>query len=422
MDAGFAAVATPRPALPVALIVWAALGIALNIGIARFTYGVMLPSLRRDLSLDYLLGGALNAIHLLGYLIGTLAAPRIASRMGMARFSKLSHGVIAVGAVICALAPQSAGMFGALVLGLGRLITGLGAGGGIMAVIVIAFAAVSAERRPLVGAVVWSGMGVATIISGLAAPFLLADDAGWRTAFALSALLALSIAVFFPPRGAATGVAQPDAAEPASFGASALLTGRWFFLLACYFLFAFGYIAWSTFAGARLVASHAPMAVIQVTWAVFGAATMAGAALTVPLANSAALRRHALFVSFVLAAPGALLSAFDTAAAALAGALLVGLGAGATPTIVTASARDRCSAEDYARAFSFATAALGVGQLLGPVVAGQAADVFGPVAAPALAGVAYATGAVLALADGSFANRSVVSPKAPPATAGQAME
>jgi predicted MFS family arabinose efflux permease len=393
------------PGLPIALIVWAALGIALNIGIARFAYGVMLPSLRRDLSIDYLIGGALNAIHLLGYLIGTLAAPRIAHRMGMVRFSAAAHGVIAVGAVICAFAPQAAG--GPLVLGLGRLITGLGAGGGIMAVIVLAFAAVSAERRPLVGAVVWSGMGVATIISGLAAPFLLGSDTGWRTAFALSALLALSIAVFFPPRGGVTDIPQPDPAAHSTFGPKNLLTGRWFFLLASYFLFAFAYIAWSTFAGARLAATNAPMAVIQMTWIVFGVATMAGAALTVPLTNSTSLRRHALLVSFALAAPGALVSAFDASAAALAGALLVGLGAGATPTIVTASARDRCSADDYARAFSFATAALGIGQLLGPVVAGQFADVFGTVAVPLLAAAAYAAGAVMAMLDGKLANRKV---------------
>ena len=35
--------------LPLALIVWGAIGIALNVGLARFTYGVMLPSIRRDL-------------------------------------------------------------------------------------------------------------------------------------------------------------------------------------------------------------------------------------------------------------------------------------------------------------------------------------------------------------------------------------
>lgn len=404
--AGSHAAAPPPPALPVTLIVWAALGIALNVGVARFTYGVMLPSLRRDLSLDYLTGGALNAVHLLGYLIGTLAAPSLARRTSMARFSMLSHGVVAAGAVICALAPQTA-TSGPLVLGFGRLVTGLGAGGGIMAVMVIAFAAVSAGRRPLVSAVVWSGMGVATIISGLAAPFLLASEAGWRTAFALSALLALTIAIVFPPRGAVTDMVQPDPGARSTFGAGELVSARWFFLLASYFLFAFGYIAWSTFAGARLAATNAPIGIVQWTWIVFGAATMAGAALTVPLSRSAALRHHALTLSFILAGLGALISALDAGAAALTGALLVGLGAGATPTIVTSHARDRCNAEDYARVFSLAAAALGTGQLLGPVVAGQFADVFGTVAAPVLAAIVYGAGAVLAICDGRVASRKV---------------
>jgi predicted MFS family arabinose efflux permease len=398
-------VASPQPpAFPVALIVWAALGIALNVGIARFTYGVMLPSLRRDLSLDYLTGGALNAIHLLGYLIGTLVAPSLARRTTMARFSAISYAMVAAGALVCALAPQTP-LGGPLVLALGRVITGLGAGGGIMATMVIAFAAVTPARRPLVSAVVWSGMGVATIVSGLAAPFLLASDIGWRTAFALSGVLALSIAIAFPPRGSVTDVGAPDPGSRSAFGAGELLTARWFFLLASYFLFAFGYIAWSTFAGARLAATSAPMAVVQMTWIVFGAATMAGAALTVPLSNSVTLRHHALSLSLILAAAGALVSALDASAAALTGALLVGLGAGATPTIVTSHARDRCSAEDYARVFSFAAAALGTGQLLGPVVAGQAADVFGTVAVPMLAAAVYGVSTVLAICDGRFTSR-----------------
>jgi predicted MFS family arabinose efflux permease len=398
--------ATPLPpALPVTLIIWAALGIALNIGAARFTYGVMLPSLRRDLGLDYLTGGALNAVHLLGYLIGTLAAPSLARNTTMARFSMLSYGVVAIGAVICAIAPQ-ASVSGPLVLGAGRLITGLGAGGGIMAVMVIAFAAVSAERRALVSAVVWSGMGVATMLSGLAAPLLLASAAGWRTAFAASALLALLIAIFFPPRRSGADVAQAEPADDAQFGLRQLVTARWLFLLASYFMFAFGYIAWSTFAGARLAATNAPMSLIQSTWIVFGAATMVGAALTVPLSNAPTLRHFALSVSFILAAPGAFLSAFDAGTAALIGALFVGLGAGATPTIVSACARDRCSAEDYARAFSFAAAALGVGQLLGPIVAGQFADLFGTIAVPLLAAGVYAVGALLAIIDGRIASRT----------------
>ena len=393
------------PPLPVTLILWAALGIALNIGAARFTYGVMLPSLRRDLGLDYFTGGALNAIHLFGHLIGTLVAPQLARRTTMARFSAFSYATVAAGALVCALAPMTP-LGGPLVLGVGRLMTGLGAGGGTMATMVIVFAAVSAARRPLVSGIVWSGMGVATILSGLAAPFLLSSDTGWRTAFGLTALVAFAITIAFPPRAKGAAVAQEEPAAVSRFATRQLLDPLWLFLLAAYLLFAFAYIAWSTFAGAQLAASHASMFVIQLTWVVFGAATMAGAMLTAPLAASPALRHYALSLSFVLAAPGALLSAVDSGAASLAGALLVGLGAGATPTIVSALARERCSSEDYARVFSFATAALGVGQLIGPLTAGQFADMFGPVAVPLLAAVVYAVGALLAMWDGRIASRN----------------
>lgn len=69
---------------PLRLIAWAALGIALHVGVARFTCGVMLPALQRDLALDGLPGGAPNTVHLLGCLAGTLAAPALV-RLGESR-------------------------------------------------------------------------------------------------------------------------------------------------------------------------------------------------------------------------------------------------------------------------------------------------------------------------------------------------
>jgi MFS family permease len=87
------------------------------------------------------------------------------------------------------------------------------------------------------------------------------------------------------------------------------------------------------------------------------------------------------------------------AGAALAGAALVGLGMAAIPALVTAAARARSSAADYARAFSIATAAMGLGQLAGPVLAGALADAFGSAAAPLFAASAYGLGTVLASVD-----------------------
>ena len=126
---------------PLNLMAWGLMGIALNVGLARFTYGVMLPSIRRDLGIDYLASGSLNAVHLAGYLVGTLAAPRLLTYLGPGRLSRWAHLLVALGAILCAVAPDTA-RAGMLVLGAGRICTGLGAGAGIMAILVVVFDAV----------------------------------------------------------------------------------------------------------------------------------------------------------------------------------------------------------------------------------------------------------------------------------------
>jgi len=380
----------------IALVAWAALGIALNVGIARFAYGVMLPALQRDLSLAYFGGGALNAAHLLGYLAGTLAAPALARRFGMPRLSRYAHALVALSALVCAIAPSSAPA-GPMLLALGRLGTGLGAGAGIVAIFVIVLATVPAASRSLASALVWSGMGFAVVLSGLAAGPLVEGTNGWRAAFAVSAAIAALLALVFPPRGLQVAGTAPAAARA---GLSQFLRARWSFLIGAYFMFGAGYIAWSTFAGARLAAIGAPLGAVSAMWIAFGAAMIAGSAFGFAVLRIDRRRRFALVAALLAGALGALASWSDAPGAALAGALLVGLGTASTPTIVTTYARERCSAEDYALAFSVATAALGIGQLLGPLAAGALADRLGVAAVALFAVAVYALGAALSLLDG----------------------
>jgi MFS family permease len=397
-DAALAASPLANPQFPVALIFWGALGIALNVGAARFTYGVMLPSLRRDLGLDYLAGGALNTIHLGGYLVGTLAAPALARRIGMPSLSKAAHLLVAAGALLCALAP------GVATMGIGRLATGFGAGAAIVAILVLVFGAVSASSRPLVSALAWSGIGAATIVSGLAVPWLLETHLGWRVAFGIAALTAIILVAMFPP-GPPVALAMPlAAATPPGerYGTRQTLSRRWLLLTASYLMFGIAYIAYATFAGARLAAAQAPTLVVATAWTAFGIATIAGAALTVPVLSAPTLKRYALVAAALAGTAGAWAATGESATAALASALLIGLGTAATPTIVSAYARDRCKAEDYPRVFSVVSSALGIGQLVGPVAAGALADTFGTAAVPLFALTAYAAASVFAIVDAGF--------------------
>ena len=52
-------------------------GAALSLGITRFAYGLLLPTMRADLSWSYTLAGAMNTVNALGYLLGALLMPRL---------------------------------------------------------------------------------------------------------------------------------------------------------------------------------------------------------------------------------------------------------------------------------------------------------------------------------------------------------
>lgn len=376
----------------------------LNVGLARFTYGVMLPSLRRDLGLDYFASGSLNAIHLAGYLIGTLLAPSLARRLPAWRMARAAHLIVAAGAIICAIAPAAA-TAGFIVLAPGRLITGIGAGLAIVATFVIVFEAVSARERPLVSAVAWSGLNVGIIGSGLSVGFLLDSEIGWRAAFAFAALVALVLAFAFPPRHlrierGASGFAAGEAPAP-----TRMFSARWLFLSLAYLCFGVAYVAYSTFAGVRLAAIDASYFTIGATWTVLGLTSMVGSFATIPILNAERVKRIALFIALSFGALGSFVASGNSAFLAIAGAALVGLGLASVPTIVSAYARDRSEAQTYPRAFSIVSAFLGVGQLIGPAAGGAMGDQFGSVVIPVFAAAVFALGALLAAADAFIARR-----------------
>jgi predicted MFS family arabinose efflux permease len=365
----------------------------------------MLPSLRRELGLDYFASGSLNTIHLAGYLIGTLVAASLGKRMAAWKMSRNAHLLIAVGALACAFAPASA--FGYFVLAAGRLATGIGAGVGILAIFVIVYEAVSVSKRPLVSAIVWAGMNVAIIGSGLCVSYLVETAIGWRVAFVVTAAVALAVALAFPPadkRSGNTQTAGNAAAMPAN--AERMLAPRWIFLTLAYFFFGIGYLAYATFAGVRLTAIGASAFTAGTTWVTLGVASMIGSFGTFVLLNDERVKRLALVAALSFGTIGSLVASGNSAASALTGALLVGLGLAATPTIVIAYVRDRASDADYPRAFSIASALLAIGQMIGPLGGGAVGDWVGNAAIPLFAAAAYALAAAAAVADASVMRRA----------------
>ncbi|MFL5336398.1 MAG: YbfB/YjiJ family MFS transporter [Geminicoccaceae bacterium] len=385
---------------PLALVIWAALGIALNVGLSRFTYGIMLPGVKHDLGLGYAGAGLIHAIHLGGYMVGTLVAPMLGKRLGMGALARRGHWLVAAGAVLCAVVP--AGMAGGpYLLGFGRLVTGMAGGAGVVAAFVIVLAAVPAGASATVSAVVWGASGAVVLLSAAAAsPLARGLDGEWRIVFWLTAAVAVWVAANTPSMaGQAAPVAAARQHSPADAAPPAV---RWYFLLAAGFCFGAGYIGFATFLGSRVLDAHAGSGLLGLTWAVFGLAMIAGATLTVSVMRTKALAPYAFAGANGAGLLGAMVAASGSWHAALVGVLLVGSTVAAGPAILTSYTRQRCSAQAYARRFGYVSGAVCLGQLVGPVLTGVLTDHMGTQAVPLVAMALYAAATVFALLDRSF--------------------
>lgn len=148
-----------------------------------------LPAMSRELAG---LAGVISlvpAAYLVGATTAMVPAGRMAARVGFHRMLAAALAVMALGTVICALAP------GVEVLIVGRWIEGLG--GGTMASSAYGMVAVcvpAAQRR---GALGWVSMGAgAGMVAGTPLGGLIAEMLSWRAMFGLQAPLLAGVALF----------------------------------------------------------------------------------------------------------------------------------------------------------------------------------------------------------------------------------
>ena len=316
------------------LLAVAMLAIGLDVGVARITYGVVLPAFARDLQLSLTAAGLLGTVHLIGYLLGTLASPSLNAKVGALALCRASHFVFACAMLVCGLASVVTTMAA------GRFVAGLAAGFGVFSIFLIVFDATEPEKRSAAGSLVWSGIGVAIVASGLACGPIL-DGGAWRLSFIVPAILALAVAVLIP-RTASAARAQPKAADASPSRLAELTSGRWIFLIAAYFLFAAGYISYSTFAGVMLKGIGLSSGGVTWFWVMYGASSIAGAALGAALLSGGFARRIALSAALGSGAIGSLLVVHgENGSVFAASSVLVGLGSVATPAIVTFLIRNR---------------------------------------------------------------------------------
>jgi predicted MFS family arabinose efflux permease len=347
-----------HPARHAALACAVVLAVALGVG--RFAFTPLLPLMLKSGALDIRQGGWLASSNYAGYLLGALSCAAI--RLDSARMVRLALASTIV-----------------LTLAMGLVDTfWLWAAIRFVAGIVSAWAFVFASQRGLrrlaefdahsLGGGIYAGPGIGIIATGLLAAAAAALSVPPRfmwIGFALcSGLAAAVVWKTFAPESSATprSVLVSERAAPASMRVDAI------WLVGLYGLAGFGYIITATFlpviARQALPGSSLP----DLFWPAFGLALIAGA-LTAARLPASWDNRLLSSACYVIQALGILLGiVFPTALGLGIGSLLLGLPFTAITLFTMREAR-RLRGDAAAGLMGYATAAYGLGQILGPLVA-----------------------------------------------------
>ncbi len=406
-----------------------ALTSAVSLGLARFSYALILPPMRADLGWSYVLSGAMNTVNAAGYLAGALMCRRWLARFEARRLlaaggaaavlALLAHGLwvpadMGAGIAAEAGAAQVAGWHGAW-LGLVRFLGGVASAamfvaGGVLAAR-LANRAGSPAGRPRAGLVLgiyYGGTGLGIVLSSLLVPWVThwATGHAWRWAWvglgllaalaqlATSQLLATgasadllaAVAAPRPTGGTASGAPPPKNDFPwRRFGPS----------LAGYFCFGLGYIGYMTFVITLLREQRLSSGLVTAFFALLGVGVTASSALWAGLLQRHRGGRPMAQLNALVALATVLPVVSFHPVAVLASGLLFGCVFLSVVASTTALVRHNLPESLWTPGIAAYTVVFAVGQILGPVLVGWVAD--GPGGLLRGFGV---SGAVLALGAG----------------------
>ena len=361
-----------------------------SLGLARFGYSVILPSMQAGLGMNNTQAGGLVTANLLGYVILSGLGGALAARYGPRNVITLGLALTGGGMLLTGFA----GSFATATVW--RALTGIGSGASNVPVMGLVAAWFAARRRGLASGVAVGGSSVALIIVGPLVPRILSvyGESGWRVSWFLfgATVLALAVLGFFllrnrpaemglRPEGDETNGDPPVArlSPPA-----ALAWGRvyrsatvWHLGLV-YTAFGLSYIVYMTFFTKYLIAEGgyskeaAGNLFMMMGWFSLVSGLMWGM-----VSDVIGRRRALLLVYLIHAAAFALFGLWRTPIGFTLSAIIFGLAAWSVPAIMSATCGDLLGPRLAPAALGFITMFFGIGQAIGPSVAGAIADARG---------------------------------------------
>jgi len=367
-----------------ALIVLAVFG---SLGLARFGYTSILPAMQDGLKLTNTQAGELQSWNLLGYVLTAVFAGLLATRYS-------PRIVISTSLLLTGLAMILTGLFptfdGARV---GRFLTGVGGAGGNVPAMALVSAWFGVRRRGLASGTAVGGSSLGLVVTGPLIPAILSryGPEGWRVCWYVLGFMAIGICVLcalllrdrpeeqgLTPLGeteadrARRGASRPN---PPFEWAQVCKSGVLWHLAAVYFAFGFSYVIYATFFIRYLVGEVGFTARdAGLLWLQVGLVSGVSGFLWGGISDRWG-RRVALVGVFLLQGASFIVFGLGQAVPVVyLSAALFAITAWSVPALMAALAGDVFGARLVPTALGLMTVVFGIGQAIGPVLAGRIAD------------------------------------------------
>jgi predicted MFS family arabinose efflux permease len=335
--------------------------LVIGMGVGRFAYTPLLPSLQEAAGMGAHAAGVLASINYVGYLVGALGAAVLPPHWPRVALFRAALLVSIAATALMAAAPDPR------VWATSRLIAGIASAAVLILSSEIVVRVLQRHGRPALVGVHFAGVGLGIALTGIVTA-LLGDRFGWAGGWLVLAALSLVLAplcwiwVVAPESKAATRAST--LAAPTSWVPLIALA-------AAYFCEGAGYVVTGTFLVAIVKTMPALADVAQWFWVAVGLAGAPSAVIWSRIGARIGLL-GALVLAHLVQAIGIVMPVLsDAPAVVLVSALLFGGTLIGITALVVAYAGRLANA---GRMIGALTASFGLGQIVGPIVAGALAE------------------------------------------------
>lgn len=365
------------------IVLTGALTVFACLGLARFAFGMFLPSMSISLNLSYDQMGFLGTGNFAGYLLAVTMTPFILRRLSPRQM--IASGLFLIAVCMFGIA-ASQGYRWVLVL---YFIVGLGSGFANIPVMVLVSYWFRSQKRGRAAGLIVVGSGFAIMFSGYIVPVFNRsfEQNGWRVGWvvlgAIVMLVALLTAVFvrndpeekgLSPIGSLTEKEYDPSDSKGPFSPAKILVH----LGGLYFIFGATYVIYGTFIVTTMVEEYAyAEGSAGWFWAWVGFFSLFSGTVFGLLSDKIG-RKKGLMAVFAVQTLAYSLAGSQMGTVALFGSVFFyGIAVFAIPAIMAAAVGDYLGKSKAASGFSIITICFAVGQTIGPAVAGVVAESLG---------------------------------------------